>query len=444
MNTSEPSDVFPAALLPPTVAPSSQYVFRNPFASSIHPIAGDKTLSILHQINQSQRPEKRLPTEILLRINKEVQRNTIWEEIRATWSFIPGIYKGHSSLGYFGYGMSPLQGRLNLETKRYLQIERSEPNRLTGLDPMLALLGFSQGIYGTSIEEMYCQISSADLLYRLRCYFPEVTIDSNLDRYKCVWEMLIRHNQTGLILAFTDYKGAASLKVHYDKESKYQRNADSDTKQALEEAFSVDGVRFLNALFETVDGSRQMSFYHPTADADIPTDNERYTAVPSDYGQERCVSDEEIGLDEQNLLGVYDNWYPKKVSPSDISSFRSILQDLKYDIPSRKIDRSNGTTALTSVISSPLLFYRLICKFMLGHTHVSVNQVPPITSVWQIQLVHDTKGASIIFMDDHGLFDIRTDAKAKKAMRDIGALVELLCSDTCAHPYDGVLAGCIA
>ncbi|GJJ11088.1 hypothetical protein Clacol_005319 [Clathrus columnatus] len=275
--------------------------------------------------------------------------------------------------------------------------------------------------------DIYGSMSAADLLYRMRCLFPNVPIDSDgPNGYKSMWTAAVRHKQSGINLNFTERKGGAI------------------SKEEAENAFTADALRLLNTLFGTIDGKRFI-YYHPAADADYPTDNEHFLAVPSSRLMKRVRKENRV---------PYARWCPVMISPTDLSSFKSLLPDLKYNIESRKVDSVNGTASLTTILSSSQLFYRLLCYYTWPYNNV--NDRPPITSVWQVKLGRDdsfgysysyhkrTIGPSVIFMDDRGLFDIRAEEGIETVMDDLIDLVNVLFSDKCCHPYAGVVAGCIA
>ena len=74
-------------------------------------------------------------------------------------------------------------------------------------------------------------ISSALLLYRLRCLFP-VEVQHG-ERYKCVWEANLVHKASGVTLKFFDCQGAA--KAHPSTDD-------------LSQQFLEDEVELLNLL----------------------------------------------------------------------------------------------------------------------------------------------------------------------------------------------------
>lgn len=398
----------------------ARYVFKNPFATSIHRLFAnsDESLSLLQEINTHQPPSRQLPVELLLQINKELHRtNPVLEEIRAAWKPITRRDANYStSLGLW----QASSAKLDLDTKRYKYHVPEERDSYDNL----------------SIRKLYRHISSADLLYRLRCFFPEIHF--GLGPAKLVWAAALEHRQVGISLWFLDVRARPKILYGYVDDDTIDNTEDFNSQKSLKEDFYVDLLRLLNAFFETVDGSQRLAYYHPVADADIsPDDDESFVAVPNEIYREPIEEKENRFSAEWSIHGCTE-----KSSLVLESVFSSFLQDLKYNVKTRKIDRVNGTANLTTVISSSLLFYRLLCQPTFHKSEPSVNQLPAITSVWQVQCTHRPTGISIYFMDDHGLFDIRAGEDAVKVMAEIELLVEFLCSDDCTHPYGGTLAGC--
>ncbi|GJJ05907.1 hypothetical protein Clacol_000094 [Clathrus columnatus] len=383
------------------------YVLRVPTASTIYPRATvEESISALDNVNRSLPYDKSLPEEIRLLINKQVHANPTYEKVHSTWTPLTYRHKFTGDNPDEGLKYDKVKKSFYLTPEYYLTWrERGEGTKI-GLDKVA---------------------SAADVLYRLRCYFPNVYTEAT-DGYKCIWSTGVRHNQTGLILILTEDKGNPSVYVI--------RNENSIDFSEAETMFTANVIELLNMLFETVEGSHRFAYYHPAADADFPTPNEHFPAVPAESLKNR-VQSMDIITDR-----AFNSWKSAAIAPADISSFKSILPSLMYDIESGEVDPVNGTANLTTIISSSLLFYRLLCHFPGSNSNI--NNEPPITSVWQVKLQHRVNGASILFMDDRGLFDIRVsgEEKAKELMDVIVGLVNALCSDECYHPYDGLVAGC--
>ncbi|GJJ05901.1 hypothetical protein Clacol_000088 [Clathrus columnatus] len=350
--------------------------------------------------------DKSFPEEIRLLINEQVRTNSTYKKIHSTWTSITDPHYFTGGIPKEGVNYDKIKKSFYLSSSLFLNRQEKEEGKI-GLGRVA---------------------SAADVLYRLRCYFPDIFIEE-ADGYKCIWSTGVRHNQTGLILILTEHKANVSVYL-------IQNGRSIDFAQA-EPTFTTDVIELLSMLFKTVEGSRRFAYYHPAADADFPASDEHFLAVPAESLQDRIEEDE-------TTEKPFKSWKLVAISPTDISSFKSILPSLIYNINSREVDVVNGTANLTTIISSSLLFYRLLCHF--PGSNRNINNEPPITSVWQVKLQHKVNGASILFMDNRGLFDIRVNGEeeAKDVMNGIVGLVNVLCSDECCHPYDGVVAGCAA
>ncbi len=98
-----------------------------------------------------------------------------------------------------------------------------------------------------------------------------------------------------------------------------------------------------------------------------------------------------------------------------------------------------------SALPSALLMYRLACLFQ-GNIKACGQDGYKFT--WQFALKHKKSGQIICFGEWKGgslfwtqfnLSDVPNDFKA-----DILKLIDVLVSDTCPHPYDGLVAGSVA
>lgn len=90
--------------------------------------------------------------------------------------------------------------------------------------------------------DMYRVMSSALLLYRVCCLFAGIHIDvMGRDAYKMVWQAEVKHKATGEAMGFSEWKGAALVRV-------------SDL--TLPKEVESDMLDLLNLLFDT-------NFPHP-------------------------------------------------------------------------------------------------------------------------------------------------------------------------------------
>ncbi|GJJ11121.1 hypothetical protein Clacol_005352 [Clathrus columnatus] len=399
------------------------YVFRVPTASLIFPHeTREETFSALIDANNSRPLHKRLPVDILLLVNDELHPpDPALKELHSIWTVDTEFEKSELYEDYLEKML------LNTTTQTFYISDEAPP---------------------INHREIHDSVSAADLLYRMRCLFPNIPVDSEgPNGYEQIWRAVIQHKQSGVYLEFYEYYGGATVTATLDRmlyDGSHNSGHDYEratlsvprSKEEAVKVFTTDALRLLNTLFGTMDG-KSFIYYHPAAKADYPTDYEHhFLAVPRIRLMERVETENTV---------PYTRWCPAMISPTDLSSFKSLLPDLKYNIKLRKVDSVNGTTNLTTILSSSQLFYRLLCHYSWPYDNI--NDTPPITSVWQVKLGHNpSDDPSIIFMDDRGLFDIRAEEGilAEEVMNDLVDLVNALFSDKCCHPYGGVRAGCVA
>ncbi|GJJ16008.1 hypothetical protein Clacol_010287 [Clathrus columnatus] len=226
-------------------------------------------MSALYDINRS-RPgtDKRLPAEVLILIHKEVHVNPTYEKIHSTWTSITQdiIFTGPIPKGRYYFDITP---------------EEMEQGHV--------------GFGGT--------VSSGDFLYRLRCFSPNIYIHFlGREADKAVWYAGIKHNQSGVILMFSEHKASLSVYV-------VQGHSTINMSDA-EPSFTPDVVELLPASFKMINGTRRLTYFHPAADANSPAADEHYLAVPAESLRDRVGSDEED-------LEFYDLWNPVKITSAD-------------------------------------------------------------------------------------------------------------------------------
>lgn len=105
------------------------------------------------------------------------------------------------------------------------------------------------------------------------------------------------------------------------------------------------------------------------------------------------------------------------------------------------------SVGLYGVISSADMLYRLACTFK---PIVSFEGPGGYKLVWSAAFEHKS-GAQILFYEWKGGCTFGARGKngeimpaGKGLLKDILELLNYLCSDTCAHPYDGCRAGSVA
>ncbi|GJJ10802.1 hypothetical protein Clacol_005030 [Clathrus columnatus] len=341
-------------------------------------------------MNASLSSKMRLPVEILHMINTEVHDNRAFDEVHSKWTPIEGpieITSHINSLHSFLYDTKEKTFLFSRETYR----ER----RQSGKDK-----------YQLTVAHT---VSSADLLYRLRCFFPEVYVGKQgWACNKWLWEAGIRHRDSGLILFFDESKCEANVHTVDDGSATYSSYEDVAM-------FCNDAVQLMDMFFKTIDG-KQLLYFHPAVEGRLPAPDEHFLAVPR-------PTEFFVAEDWQAIK----TWYVDVGQPVDIElSFGSLLPRLSYNIDTQRVDAVSSKPNLTDIVSSSFLFYRL-----LGHYHddnIGVNSTTPVTSVWQVKLVHKrVRDATLVFMDDCGLFDIQAGGEnVKEVMGDIVALVNAL------------------
>ena len=104
------------------------------------------------------------------------------------------------------------------------------------------------------------------------------------------------------------------------------------------------------------------------------------------------------------------------------------------------------------VIYSPMLLYRLRCLF----PSCEVEEAEAYKAVWDVSLRHKRTTCGPDFGEHKVAAFVRADRSMEKdeaATQGLLDLIELLCSDRCPHPYDGLVAphpydglvaGCVA
>lgn len=102
--------------------------------------------------------------------------------------------------------------------------------------------------------------------------------------------------------------------------------------------------------------------------------------------------------------------------------------------------------AMYEAIPSALALYRL-CAF--DAVEVQAHGPEGYKCVWSTALIHAQSGRIVFFGEHKGAFSFWTrvpevEIKDKAFIKDLLSLLTYLVSDTCAHPYDGLVAGSVA
>ncbi|GJJ08061.1 hypothetical protein Clacol_002268 [Clathrus columnatus] len=293
---------------------------RNTTIFSINP-----RFSALLAANQSRPANRRFPTEILLLVVHELHPiNSVYEDIRSTWSARP---QGHD-----------LNGTLRLLYASYK----------FHLD--------------TNTNTFHTYIPDPDQPEPLSESPRPDDLQLSDNGYRILWSATLQHKSSGGQFKFRlgEIGGGSSAWILVkgyqlkDTEDNGERATSHTSSQSTGEVkWVLDAIRLLNTLFGTVDGKR-FKYYHPAADADQPTVDERYVAVPHTVVMPRST---------KTYFRRYKFWGPVEISASDLTAFKSLLPNMKYNIKYRKVDPVNGTADLTTIVSSSLLSVTII-----GHT----------------------------------------------------------------------------
>jgi len=80
---------------------------------------------------------------------------------------------------------------------------------------------------------MYKVFSSALLLYRLICLYKAKVITKGPGGYKCTWWVSLKHKETGEVLMFGEWKGAAGIWTKYRDHSDLPKSYKQDSLDLL-------------------------------------------------------------------------------------------------------------------------------------------------------------------------------------------------------------------
>jgi len=124
--------------------------------------------------------------------------------------------------------------------------------------------------------------------------------------------------------------------------------------------------------------------------------------------------------------------------------FSSTTGQASYQSGPPQYSNYSNLLAYQSVISSPLLLYRLCCLF---DAQVDVEGPEGYKSVWSIYLKHTASGIFVGFSEWKGSALYRASKFPPTGTtfdEDWLALLNLLLDPCCPHPYDGTVAGSAA
>jgi len=87
---------------------------------------------------------------------------------------------------------------------------------------------------------MFEVISSALLLYRLLCLFKATVETEGPNGYKCIWWVNLKHKETGEILRFGEWKGAAGVWTRFHRDEELPESYKRDMLLLLDELVAED------------------------------------------------------------------------------------------------------------------------------------------------------------------------------------------------------------
>ncbi len=302
----------------------------------------------------------------------------------------------------------------------------------------------NQDFPGPNQLPIHYALSSAELLYRLRAQFPEVTVHSpGPSGYKSVWSASLTHKNTGLRLALYDYKGCGGLRVGLPNHilSPWEVPDDPDGRISH---FFAEVVELLNDIISAPNtpGECRLMRYAERHFILPPLGTEKeYFHEDPPLCVDRCNTD----INAVSAAWISDG--PPIDSPASLGKV-----DVGYDVHRGAATLSlsgpleEGYAPLRTVISSPLVFYRLLCLFEIKTTPC-IRHGDAVVGVWSVSLQHKRAGKKVVLFDLMGVPTVRFDAQPgadNHFIRDLLRLVEMLCSKLCPHPYDGCVAGTVA
>lgn len=157
----------------------------------------------------------------------------------------------------------------------------------------------------------------------------------------------------------------------------------------------------------------------------------------------------ERNADYKRHAQIQAKWLPLDTTCEGIGNIRPLFDTEKnkffFESTKHKGNRDKDLS-MWQVISSPFLLYRLLTTFK-----APVETLGPegYKCIWWITLKHKETGEVLSFGEWKGAAGIWTrfhsSTELPKAFkRDTLEILNYLVSDTCAHPYDGLVAGSVA
>lgn len=97
-------------------------------------------------------------------------------------------------------------------------------------------------LYSTSETQLniYEVISSALLLYRTLCLFKCTVLSEGPEGYKLVWEVALKHKESGEVLILREWKGAATIATSFSSHKQIPESFKKDLLALLTELCAPD------------------------------------------------------------------------------------------------------------------------------------------------------------------------------------------------------------
>lgn len=160
----------------------------------------------------------------------------------------------------------------------------------------------------------------------------------------------------------------------------------------------------------------------------------------------------------KRVEAVMAKWVPRPLD-DDFAADELFLEDIMfrtehpgrvaYNKESKTISFMTGPKRLSEldlwyVMSSAMLLYRLCCLF--SGLRVHVKGPAGYKYVWTAEVQHVATGGLVNFGEHKGASHVSAShlQGPKEFLDDMLELLNLLYDEKCLHPYDGLVAGCVA
>ncbi|KAJ3126899.1 hypothetical protein HK098_007033 [Nowakowskiella sp. JEL0407] len=282
-------------------------------------------------------------------------------------------------------------------------------------------------------KRTFVGMSAADALYSCRSLFPLVHVNSwNLG----IFGVILRHKMTGYGLEISEEMGCLDLQFGFG----------ADPINAAENEFAVfisDVLELFNC-FVPVDKSM---FYHPAACAVM----DRRLSMKNYYRCDPGLVAERSGstFKAKFFLGRWRPIFVENVVMKSGALFEDSYFSDDSAVPERMKMGLWTLSQFSTLISSSLLFYRMLCMWEISYRNMPVvqNSAGKIVGVWSVCLQNQQRNDfKVMFFDYRGLAKIRLPNeiwREPELMQDLLDFVDFMVSNECPHPFDirGLVAG---